>query len=171
MSFSPFDPAVMRRVLGRPAPPADPRGVAQGPVDRLERGADFETARMNDAYRQMEQAMRELLAHPFIREDAEILGRFNDLLWCVDMDDFAHRFDLVARLIEVRLENQSTGRTEVAGAFPPVTAEARSTIPPAAPVAFPAGRSAIPAVGSVPTKERDGNAAPQAPGQRMRLNL
>lgn len=164
MSFSPFDPAVMRRVLGRPAPRPDARASNEGPAERLERGADFETARMNDAYRQMEQAMRELLTHPFVREDAETLGRIEDLLFCVDMDDFVHRFDLVARHIETRLAVLAEGGT-IAG---PATGRAVGR-PPAA-----GGTGGMPPLRVAPPPAqapRDGEAPPRLGGQRMRLNL
>jgi hypothetical protein len=164
MSFSPFDPAVMRRVLGRPAPRADARAPAESPADRLERSADFETARMNDAYRQMEQAMRELLAHPFIREDAETLGRIEALLFCLDMDDFVHRFDRVARHIETRLAVLAGGGTDAA---PATSRPAGQPFPASGTGAMPSMRVA-PLPAQAP---RDGEAAPRPGGRRMRLSL
>lgn len=168
MSFSPFDPAVMRRVLGRPAPRADARTPNEDPAGRLERSADFETARMNDAYRQMEQAMRDLLAHPFIREDAETLGRIESLLFCVDIDDFVHRFDQVARHIEVRLAVLAARGGDAAAA---ANRQVQRPQPMNAPGALPAGRAAASPVQPAPAAAREGDAAPRPIGQRMRLNL
>jgi hypothetical protein len=162
MSFSPFDPAVMRRVLGRPAPRADARTSNEGPAERLERSADFETARMNDAYRQMEQAMRELLSHPFVREDAETLGRIESLLFCVDMDDFANRFDLVARHIEARLAALVDGGGSAAN---------RQVHRPQPMTGAPARPAAAPPTQPLPVAAREGDAPPRPLGQRMRLNL
>jgi hypothetical protein len=165
MSFSAFDPAVMLRVLGRPASRPDPR-MAAGPAERLERSADFETARMNDVYRQMEQALRELIAHPFVREDASTLGRIEKLLFCVDMEDFAQGFDLVARHIEVRLAVLAD-----AGASAGPATDRRRTDVMKTREALPARQTIAPSAPQVPTGEGDGNKAPRPLGQRMRLNL
>ncbi|WP_187972882.1 hypothetical protein [Aquibium microcysteis] len=168
MSFSPFDPAVMRRVLGRPVPRADARTSNEGPAERLERGSDFETARMNDAYRQMEQALRDLLAHPFIREDAETLGRIENLLYCVDMDDFVHRFDVASRHIEARLAVVAAGGAHAG--HPQSQPATRAQIPGGA-GAEAALRAAAPLPPSAPVADRGGDTPPRPAGSRMRLNL
>lgn len=168
MSFSPFDPAVMRRVLGRPAPRADSRSSNEGPAERLERGSDFETARMNDAYRQMEQALRDLLAHPFIREDAETLGHIENLLFCVDMDDFVFRFDVAARHIEARLAVLAAGGAAAGNPQSRPAPRAQSLEGTGAAAAF---RPVAPLAPPVPTAAREVDTPPRPAGPRMRLNL
>ncbi|MDN2581427.1 hypothetical protein [Aquibium sp. ELW1220] len=168
MSFSPFDPAVMRRLLGRAAPRPDLRVSNEGPAERLERGSDFETARMNDAYRQMEQALRDLLAHPFIREDAETLGHIENLLFCVDMDDFVFRFDVAARHIEARLAALAAGGVAAGVAQSRPAPRAQSFEGTGAAAAF---RATVPLAPPVPAAAREGDAPPRPAGPRMRLNL
>lgn len=169
MSFSPFDPAVMRRVLGRAAPQGAYRSQQDGAAARMEAGADFQTARLNDAYSRMERELRELISHPFVCEDAETLRLIESLLFSIDMEDFANRFNQVARHVEARIEARSDGHADGAGGG------ARTRQPTPRPAATPArtatASGAPPQPSSNRLGEKEGGDPPPSPVSRLRLNL
>lgn len=115
MSFSPFDPAVMRLTLGR----ASAGSGTTGALDRLDSNAAFEEARLKDAYRQIETMLAELLAMDFVASDGESLQRAQALLLSPSIDAFSEGFDRFADHVLARLEE--VGASDDAGA----TARAR----------------------------------------------
>ena len=100
MTFSPFDPEVMRVTLGRSRSAA--RGTSD--IDRIAENAPFEEARLKSTYREIERRFADLLSMEFVQGDPEALDRLHQLFFAVDIEDFSRRFDHFAEYALSRLE-------------------------------------------------------------------
>lgn len=171
MSFSPFDPEVMRLTLGRS------RSGTGGKSDtnRIAENAPFEEARLKSAYREIEKRLSDLLSLDFVQGDPEALDRLHQLFYAVDIEDFSKRFDHFADYALSRLEEMGSDDDEGA----PARARLRAGLGKLGSMAMASGSPALHSPLSLMNEsgkqtaepEPDGSVNPGAPRPRMRLRL
>lgn len=171
MSFSPFDPEVMRLTLGRSRSPAG----GKSDIDRLAENAPFEEARLKSAYREIEKRLGDLLSLDFVQGDPEALDRLHQLFYAVDIEDFSKRFDHFTQYALSRLD--AIGSDEDDGA--PARARLRAGLGKLGGTAMAGSSPALNSPLSLmnesgrntadPGPDSPGN--PGAPKPRMRLRL
>lgn len=171
MSFSPFDPEVMRVTLGRN------RNTTSGrsDLDRIAENASFEDARLKSAYREIEKRLADLLSLDFVQNDPEALDRLHQLFFALDIEDFSKRFDHFADYALTRLE--AIGTDDDAGAQARARLRAglgriskSAAVASAAALQSPLTLMTEPATKSA-EPEPSGPTDPGAPRPRMRLRL
>jgi hypothetical protein len=104
MTFSPFDPEVMRVTLGSRRSSVG----GKSEIDRIAENAPFEEARLKGVYREIEKRLGDLLSLDFVKDDPEALDRLHQLFYAVDIEDFSKRFDHFAFHALSRLEEMGT---------------------------------------------------------------
>jgi hypothetical protein len=171
MTFSPFDPAVMRVTLGRSRSSAG----GKSEIDRIAENAPFEEARLKSAYREIEKRLTELLSLDFVQSDPESLDRLHQLFYAIDIEDFSKRFDHFAEHALSRLEQ--IGSDDDNGA--PARARLKAGLRKLGGLATTASAGALHSPHSLineggrnsPEPGPEGPGDPGAPRPRMRLRL
>jgi hypothetical protein len=174
MSFSPFDPEVMRVTLARHR---GARGSMGGwsDIDRIAENAPFEEARLKSAYGEIEKRLADLLSLEFVQGDPVALDRLHQLFHAVDIEDFSRRFDHFAEYVLSRLE--AMGREDDAGADARARLRAglgkiATPSPAVTASALHSPFSLMNDAGKAPSEPMSGSPGdPAAPRPRMRLRL
>jgi hypothetical protein len=171
MTFSPFDPEVMRVTLGR----GRSASGNKTDIDRIAENAPFEEARLKSTYREIEKRFADLLSLDFVQGDPESLDRLHQLFYAVDIEDFSKRFDHFAEHALTRLEE--IGRDDDKGAE--ARARLRAGLGKLGSTATAAGGGALHSPMSLmnESSKKPGETEPDNPGDpggprpRMRLRL
>ncbi|MDO6966446.1 hypothetical protein [Rhizobium alvei] len=171
MTFSPFDPEVMRVTLGRARAPSG----GKTDIDRIAENTAFEEARLKSTYREIEKRFAELLSLEFVNSDPEAMDRLHQLFYAVDIEDFSRRFDHFADYALQRLE--VIGNDDDAGAA--ARARLRAGLGKLGSTATATGSAALHSPMSLMNEssrkpgetETESPGEPSAPRPRMRLRL